>query len=100
MRILSWNCRGVGRAPTVRALKALVWYKGSDVLFVAETKVKSPKIDMLKRGMGFPFCFCVDSVGKSGGLALFWKMGVELEVVYFDNNLIVALVYSDLPENA
>ena len=100
MRLLSWNCRGAGRAPTVRALKALVRYEGPDVLFVAETKVKSPKMDMLKRGMGFSFCFCVDSVGKSGGLALFWKMCIELEVVYSDNNLIAALVYSDPPENA
>uniref|UniRef100_A0A2N9IMG3 CCHC-type domain-containing protein n=1 Tax=Fagus sylvatica TaxID=28930 RepID=A0A2N9IMG3_FAGSY len=64
MRLLSWNCRGAGRALTVRALKALV------------------------------------RVGKSGGLALFWKMGVELEVVYSDNNLIAALVYSDPPKNA
>ena len=100
MRLLSWNCRGAGRAPTVRALKALVRYEGPDVLFMAKTKVKSPKMNMLKRDMGFSFCFCVDSVGKLGGLVLFWKMGVELEVVYFDNNLIVALVYSDLPENA
>ncbi len=57
MRLLSWNCRGVGRAPTVRALKALVRYEGSDVLFMAKTKVKSPKIDMLKRGMVFLFVF-------------------------------------------
>ena len=39
--------------------------------------------------------WCVDSNGSSGGLALFWRLGVELEVVFFDRNMIVALVYSD-----
>ena len=42
--------------------------------------------------------WCVDSVGKSGGLALFWRMGVDLDVVFSDKNMIVALVYSDPPD--
>nr|POF20282.1 hypothetical protein CFP56_48188 [Quercus suber] len=35
--------------------------------------------------------------GKSGGLALFWRMGVDLEVVFPDKIMIVALVYLDPP---
>uniref|UniRef100_A0A2N9GUT0 Uncharacterized protein n=1 Tax=Fagus sylvatica TaxID=28930 RepID=A0A2N9GUT0_FAGSY len=69
MRILSLNCWGARRASTARALKALVRYEGLDVLFVSEF----------------------------GGLALFWKLGVDLEVVYSDNHVIAALVYSDTP---
>ena len=34
-------------------------------------------------------------MGKAGGLALFWRMGVDLEVVFFDGNVIAALIYSD-----
>ena len=37
--------------------------------------------------------------GRSGGLALFWRLGVDLEVVYSDLNLIVALVYSNPPNS-
>jgi hypothetical protein len=98
MRILSWNFWGVGRAPTARALKALVHYEGPDVLFVSESKVKSPKLEKLKVSMGFSRFFGVDCVGKVGGLALFWKLGVDLEVVYSDNHVIAALVYSYPPE--
>ena len=36
--------------------------------------------------------------GIVGGLALFWKLGVDLEVVYSDNHVIAALVYSYHPE--
>ena len=34
-----------------------------------------------------------------GELALFLKLGVDLEVVYSDNHVIAALVYSDPPES-
>ena len=96
MRILSWNCRGAGRPPTVRSLKALARKEGPEVFFVTETKAKSPKIDKLKNSMGFSDCFCVESVGKFGGLALFWKAGVELEMIFSNKYSIVALVFSDL----
>uniref|UniRef100_A0A2N9J298 CCHC-type domain-containing protein n=1 Tax=Fagus sylvatica TaxID=28930 RepID=A0A2N9J298_FAGSY len=95
MRILSWNCRGVGRAPTAKTLKALVRDEGPDVLFVSEFKVKSLNLKKLKVSMGFSRFFGVDCVGKAGGLAFFWKLGVDLEVVYSDNYVITALVYSD-----
>ena len=82
MRILSWNYRGVGKAPTVRALKTLARGEALDVLFLAETKVKSPRIDHVRSKMGFYGSYCVDAIRKAGGLALFWKTGVELEVVF------------------
>nr|POE86184.1 hypothetical protein CFP56_07291 [Quercus suber] len=40
-----------------------------------------------------------EPVGRAGGLALFWSLGVELEVVYFDKNVISALVYFDPPNS-
>ena len=98
MRLLSWNCLGAGRALTVRAFKALVRYEGLEIVFVSETKAKSPKLEKLKIGLGYPNFFGVDCSGKVEGLALFWRLGVELEVVYADKNCIAALIYSDLPE--
>ena len=99
MRILSWNCRGASRAPTVRSIKALIKGEGPDVLFVSETKVYSPKMEKLKFKMGFANCFAINSRGRADGLALFWKMGVELEVMFSNKNIIAALIFSDPPEN-
>ena len=53
MRLLSWNCLGAGRALTVRAFKALVRYEGLEIVFVSETKAKSPKLEKLKIGLGW-----------------------------------------------
>ena len=98
MRLLSWNCRGIGGASTARSLKALVRGKSPNVLFLAESKVKSPRLEKLKVGMGFSKFFGVDSVGKASGLVLFWKKGVKVEVVFSNSNVIAALVYS-VPTN-
>uniref|UniRef100_A0A2N9GA62 DUF4283 domain-containing protein n=1 Tax=Fagus sylvatica TaxID=28930 RepID=A0A2N9GA62_FAGSY len=69
--------------------RALIKGEGHDVLFVSETKVYSPKMEKLKFQMGFANCFAVDSRGRAGGLALFWKMSVKLEVMLGDFNNIV-----------
>ena len=99
MRLMSWNCRGVGRAPTARSLKALVRDEGPDVLFLVETKVKSPKLEKLKVGMGFANFFGVDRIGKADSLSIFWKLGFELEIVFSNSHVIAALVYFDPPDN-
>ena len=100
MRILSWNCQGAGRASTVQALKALVRIEGPNLVFIAESKSDSPKIKKLCMGMGMADYFCVEAVGRDGGLALFWKKGVEIEVIYSNNNVIASLIYSNPPETA
>ena len=41
--------------------------------------------------------WCVDANGLSGGLTLFWRSGVDLEVDFSNKNMIVALVFSDPP---
>ncbi len=70
------------------------------MFFMVETKAKSPKIDRLKVSTEFAHYFCVDSVGKAGGLAIFWKAGVEMKEVYSDRFVIALLIYSDPPDAA
>jgi hypothetical protein len=99
MRLLSWNCQGAGKAPAVRALKALVCENSPDIVFLSETKSDVKKIEKIRLSLNFVDCFCVEAFGKAGGLALFWRKGVDLEVVYSDNQIIAALIYSDPPDS-
>ena len=99
MRTLAWNCRGAGKAPTVRALKALIREESPEVVFIAKSKTKLHRIERIRSSIGFVDKFSVDPVGKSGGLAIFWKDGVDLEIVYSDKNVIASLVYSDPPSS-
>ena len=41
----------------------------------------------------------MEANGRAGGLALFWRMAVDLEIVYSDSNVIASLIYSD-PERS
>ena len=68
-------------------------------MFLSETKIKSPRINRIKTHLNFFDCFYVEANGRAGGLALFWRMGVDLEIVYLDSNLIASLIYSD-PERS
>ena len=99
MRTLTWNCQGAGRVPTVRALKALIREESPDIVFIAESKSKSRRIERIRSSIGFVDKFCVEPVGKSGGLAIFWKAGMDLEIVYSDKNVIASLVYSNPPSS-
>ena len=61
MRIQSWNCRGVGRALTVIALKALVHRESPDIIFISESKAKSPRVEKIKECLKLRGCFYVNA---------------------------------------
>jgi hypothetical protein len=50
------------------------------VVFLCETKQKKGFMEKIQWSMGFSHGICVDSKGKSGGLALWWKDGIEVTV--------------------
>ncbi|TYH01220.1 hypothetical protein ES288_A09G040300v1 [Gossypium darwinii] len=68
MKIFSWNCRGVGNPATVRELKQLLVANVPDTVFLCETKIHSNSFQP------------VSSEGKSGGLALLWRKGMNVVV--------------------
>jgi hypothetical protein len=45
-----------------------------------ETKLQKNKMEMVRPKIGFDNLFVVECVGKSGGLALLWEDGCEVEV--------------------
>jgi exonuclease III len=40
MKLLSWNCRGLGKASAVRALRKLILTHRPDMVFLTETKLQ------------------------------------------------------------
>jgi hypothetical protein len=56
----------------------MVKEKKPSFLFLMETISKRKKLDWLRVRLGFEGMFVVDPVGRSGGLALFWKEGTGL----------------------
>ena len=92
MNIISWNCRGLGNPRTVNELYRLVKAKKTSLVFLMETKLRKEKLERVRVKLGFPNMFEVDSVGKSGGLALFWNKEEKVEIQNFSRRHINASV--------
>lgn len=89
---LSWNCRGLGNPRSVRALHIMVQRWKPDIVFLMETKSKVSRMEKIKNRIGFANGLIVPSRGRSGGLALFWNRGINLEVKSYSGNHIDAFV--------
>ena len=68
MIFLSWNCCGLARAATKRALRALIRDIGPDVVFLSETKIPIDRVRKFLVSLGFYNLDFVNPKGKKGGL--------------------------------
>ncbi|CAM8943685.1 unnamed protein product [Rhodiola kirilowii] len=92
MRMFSWNCRGLGRPRTVRALKDAVRVFSPQIVCLMETKKKAVDGDWIRLKLGFRNCFAVDCRGRAGGLALLWDDSIQVSIVNYSSNHIDAVV--------
>jgi hypothetical protein len=92
MIVLAWNCRGLGNPRAVRDLRRMLKLKKPNVVFLMETKLGKNKMELIRIKMGFSNLFVVDSVGRSGGLALLWDDDTELEIQNYSRRHINAVL--------
>jgi hypothetical protein len=80
MNLLSLNCRGLGLDAAVGELRDLVRVYNPAVVFLSETKKTKGAMDRLKWSLGLRHGVSVECRGKSGGLALLWRDGIDVSV--------------------
>ena len=80
MSCIVWNCRGLGNQLTVQELVDLVQAKGLAVMFLAETLADEARLDYVKDRIHFDIKFFVQRENRGGGLVLYWKNDIEVEV--------------------
>ena len=66
--------------------------KHPNLVFLMKTKLRSKKMEWIRCKLGFKNLFVVDSVGKGGGLALFWNEDVNVDIQNFSPRHINGLV--------
>ena len=71
MKTLSWNCRGICKAATVRALKAQIKGTSPDVIFLFETKASSSRMKYVMNSIKFTNMYAVEAKGTAGGICVF-----------------------------
>jgi exonuclease III len=53
MKILSWNCRGLGSPTTVRTLSRLIRIENPQIVFLMETRLKAIEVENVRSRLGF-----------------------------------------------
>ena len=99
MSLLSWNCRGLGNPRTVKALQKVINQQEPILVFLMETKINEEKAVSVRDKCNFSHSWVVPSAGRSGGLALFWKDGIEVEILDADHSHIDTLVKGGVSMN-
>ncbi|CAM8905994.1 unnamed protein product [Rhodiola kirilowii] len=92
MRLFSWNCRGLGRPRTVRALKEAIRAFSPQIVCLMETRKKDTDGEWIKWRLGFRNGLSVGCRGQSGGLVLLWEENIDVSVLSFSHNHVDAVV--------
>jgi hypothetical protein len=83
MNTMVFNCRGAGDHAIVGELRDLAGEWSPSILCILETQIVKKRAEGLAGMLGFDFSFGVTSSGRSGGLCLYWKKDVNLEIKKF-----------------
>lgn len=75
MKILHWNCQGLGSPLTISNLKDIRKSSKPDIMLLVETK----NVNTLSKELGYAHSFVVNPNGLSGGLAIFWDDNVQID---------------------
>ena len=82
MRILVWNCRGLGNAAAIRALMDVLRRPKPDVIFLSETHLDRYPAECLCRQMGMDFIIVQASDGRKGGILLVWRKEINVHQIF------------------
>ena len=81
MSIVSWNCRGAGKAATVRELRDIAKEFAPTLICIVEMQIDRTRVESLAGSIGYDNGYAVSSQGRSGGLGLFWNDPIKIEIL-------------------
>jgi len=74
MKIISWNCRGVGTLAKEEAMHSLIILESPDILLIQETKLEdSAFLQASKKFWKKNGAHAMSARGASGGLGALWN---------------------------
>ena len=88
MKILSWNCRGLGKPTVVLKCRKKALEHKLDIMFLMETWLVKEKGKHVWIKSGFDDGWEVPREGLGGGLILAWLPGHNLQIVFQSNHII------------
>ncbi|XP_050217883.1 uncharacterized protein LOC130015136 [Mercurialis annua] len=84
MKLIFWNCQGLGNPLTIQQLKTMCKTANPDMVILVETKNKLDKTLTLTKPLKFQKHFVIEPQGNSGGMALFWNLDIQVQIHHYD----------------
>ncbi|KAB2032283.1 hypothetical protein ES319_D05G362800v1 [Gossypium barbadense] len=92
MKFMCWNCRGLGSLAKIRELKQLLVANNPDIIFLSETKMAANEFRRVQNNCRLQNALAVNSEGRSGGLAMMWKDGMNVAIQNYSKHHIDSLI--------
>ena len=96
MKLLVWNCRGLGNRRAIQELVDIIQAQDPLIVFLYETWSSRERMLWVRDKIRFNGCFTIPTDGKGGGLALLWKQGVVVWVDSFSSYHIDSIIDGNL----
>ena len=92
MKLLSWNCQGLGNPWTGCSLRKIVREQAPNVCFLMETQLDKKGFENLYSEFPYQNKIIVKKLDSGGGLALLWKDDIRMDLINFNNNHVLTKV--------
>ena len=93
MKILIWNCRGVGNLFFRHSFSDLICSHHPAIAVIMETCISSQRAEDVSSSLGFESVCCLDAVGFRGGILVLWnERDTNLEILSVTDQAIHAFV--------
>ena len=93
MKIICWNCRGLGNPQSVNSLGLMLRQQVPNLVFLIETRMYNGEVMALRSKWGMRNVIGVDcGENRSGGLALLWSENITVSLQSFSKGHIDVLV--------
>lgn len=95
MNLLVWNCQGANSREMNRIIKEMIIKFRPSILGLLEPRVSGSHADDICNKMGYENWLRVEAVGFSGGIWIFWKDNLHLEIVQSHPQFVILRVKKD-----
>lgn len=96
MRLIFWNCLGLGQTSKVCTLRDFCKPHKPLIVFISEVKLSCQvKVNNIVSSLGFDKFWLVPSMGSASGILLMWKSHINVQIITSSDMYIYAMVVRD-----
>ncbi|KAK3192990.1 hypothetical protein Dsin_024300 [Dipteronia sinensis] len=92
MKTFIWNARGLGSNRAFNILRSHKQETKPELMFLIKTKCDHVKMEKWRVQLGYSSKLVVNSIGRSGGLCIFWDESIDVTLLTFSQEHIDVMI--------